>query len=95
MEEDDGNGFQPGALQEEGPGMTIVTESDSHQAEPPGDGTIDPEGDAMDDDDGSGLQPGALQEEEPGTTIVIAEDNPIIVIPAQESADGDVMEDDE
>lgn len=60
-------------------------ESDSHQAESPGDGTIDPEGDAMDDDDGSGLQPGALQEEEPGTTIVTAE----------EPADGDVMEDDE
>ena len=77
------------------PRTTSVTASDSHQAEPPGDGTIDPEGDAMEDDDGSGLQPGALQEEEPGTTIVIAEDNPIIVIPAQESADGDVMEDDE
>ena len=70
-------------------------ESDSHQAEPPGDGTIDPASDAMEDDDGSGLQPGALQAEEPGTTIVTAEDNPIIVIPAQESADGDVMEDDE
>ena len=95
MDDDDGSGLQPGALEEEEPGTTIVTTGDSHQAEPPGDGTIDPEGDAMDDDDGSGLQPGALQEEEPGTTIVIAEDNPIIVIPAQESADGDVMEDDE
>ena len=68
---------------------------DSHQAEPPGDDTIGSQSDTMEEDDGSGLQPGALQEEEPGTTIVIAEDNPIIVIPAQESADGDVMEDDE
>lgn len=68
---------------------------DSHQAEPPGDDTIGSQSDTMEEDDGSGLQPGALEEEDPGTTIVTAEDNPIIVIPAQESADGDVMEDDE
>ena len=81
MDDDDGSGIQPGALQEEEPGTTIVTASDSHQAEPPGGGTIDPEDGVMDDDDGSGLQPGALQEEEPGTTIVTADDgNPIVPI---------------
>ena len=81
MDDDDGSGIQPGALQEEEPGTTIVTASDSHQAEPPGGGTIDPEDGVMDDDDGSGIQPGALQEEEPGTTIVTADDgNPIVPI---------------
>ena len=93
--DDEGNCLTDGEEGTSGSGGSSQTEAGDGQ-NGVGAGDDDLESDTMEeDDDGSGLQPGALEEEEPGTTIVTAEDNPIIVIPTQESADGDVMEDDE